>query len=152
MDKSFDDLFNEFFGDGKKKKKPTKNFFGDLFKNKKEKNDDYINNIIKMLSDFNDVNGKSGDSMGELDSELGEPDEIIFYEKDGMYFEERIWQDEEKKIIKTTISDEPFKMQNKKTLEEQLEEAIENEEYELAADLRDKIKKNTKKVSKKLDK
>jgi protein-arginine kinase activator protein McsA len=61
-----------------------------------------------------------------------------------MYFEKRMWYKPLGVIIKTLVSDEPLGPIKKKReipLQEQLEIAVESENYELAAELRDKIKK-----------
>lgn len=181
MAKNFNDLFNEFFGEDNKPEKPMKNvgdIIKDLFINKQEsKNnkEEDINNLINMLSEFTDLNEESSAISEQLDDKLGEPDEINRYTDGHLYYEEKIWENEEGRIIKTSVSDEPFEGQKyeyksheemdehftfdeyteifddslaeipvEKTLEEQLEEAIENEEYEEAARIRDLMNKNKK--------
>lgn len=135
----FDDLFNDFLNDKSN--------------NKKDDSADIMANLFKKLSNLNSFD-KEG-MMKQLDSSLGEPDEFENYEKDGVYFQKQIWNTTHGKVIKTVISDEPFKVgktETKKTrvpLETQLEDAVKEENYELAAKLRDRIaKRNEKKIKK----
>ena len=143
----FDSLFNDFMNDkSNNKKNEAENFMDKLF-NKLNDNGDIsdrdIFDHIKALKDF--------------DSSLGEPDKVESYEEDGMYYQKRIWETQHGKIIKTVISDVPFsksksKPETKKPripLEQQLETAVKEENYELAAKLRDRIeKRNANKVKK----
>lgn len=146
MSDKFDDLFNEFLGDDLNKSndnsKPTN--LNDI--------DDTINNLIKKM--VNDV-GDDLDISKYVNNNLGEPSEVRYYEEDGLYFTETTWETEIGLVKKTIVSDLPLDGYEKNStkielsLEEQLEEALENEEYEKAAKLRDSIKKQ-KKSKKKL--
>jgi hypothetical protein len=181
MGKDFNDLFNEFFGKDKKpngKSKKASDFIKDVFTNKDDSSvnrEEQISKIIEALSDFTDMDDEKYMMSEKLDMELGDPDEINRYTDGHLYYEEKIWDNEDGRIIKTSVSDEPFddglkyefrtedeiNMQfdlesydevfeinketpNEKSLEEQLDEAIENEEYEEAARIRDLINKNKK--------
>jgi hypothetical protein len=128
---NFDDLFNEFLG-------------------KNEENDEFLTNeakkIIDMIDGFKNINpdgiytGSELDKLDdELDNKLGEPDKIEYSTDGEMYFEKRMWYKPLGVIVKTLISDEP--LEPELPLEKQLQKAIEVEDYELAAELRDKIKK-----------
>ena len=135
----FDDLFNDFLNDKSN--------------NKKDDSADMMANLFKKLSNLKNFD-KEG-MMKELDSSLGEPDEFENYEENGVYFQKQIWNTTHGQVIKTVISDVPFKevkAETKKTrvpLETQLEVAVKEENYELAAKLRDRIaKRNEKKVKK----
>jgi len=135
----FDDLFNDFLNES-----PN---------NKKDDSADMMSNLFKKLSNLNNFD-KEG-MMKELDSKLGEPDEFENYEENGVYYQKQIWNTTHGQVIKTLISDVPFK--NKKTetkktrvpLETQLEVAVKEENYELAAKLRDRITKRNEKKNKK---
>lgn len=141
----FDDLFNDFMGDGSNKKR--------------SESDDMMTNLFKKLGSL----GKMGDgdfieqlkSLKAFDSTLGEPTKVISYEEDGVYYQKKIWETKHGQIIKTMISDVPFsekKDKAKKTrvpLELQLETAVSEENYELAAKLRDRISKREAKKAKK---
>ena len=86
---------------------------------------------------------------------MGEPDKLENYEENGVYFQKQIWNTKHGQVIKTILSDVPFskeKTERKKTripLEVQLETAIKEENYELAAKLRDKINKKNENKAKK---
>jgi protein-arginine kinase activator protein McsA len=135
----FDDLFNDFLNDKSN--------------NKKDDSADMMANLFKKLSNLKNFD-KEG-MMKELDSSLGEPDEFENYEENGVYFQKQIWNTKHGQVIKTVISDVPFKApktQIKKqriALEVQLENAVKVENYELAAKLRDRIaKRDANKVKK----
>jgi hypothetical protein len=148
---TFDDLFNKFFG-------------------KKKEEEDFINKeakkIIDMIDSFKHINpdgNYTGDELNKLDEELdiklGEPDEIEYSSDGEMYFEKRMWYKPLGVIIKTLVSDEPLgpptPPEPELPLNEQLEIAVNEENYELAAELRDKIKKavaKEKRLAKKLNK
>lgn len=146
MSDKFDDLFNEFLGNDLNSDKPRGK------KPKSSDSDGTINNLIKKI--VKDVT--NGMDIGNyVDNDLGEPSEIRYYEEDGLYFTETTWETEIGLVKKTIVSNLPldgYENNNTKievSLEEQLEEAIVNEEYEKAAKLRDSIKKQ-KKAKKKL--
>jgi hypothetical protein len=143
MDKSFDDLFNQFFG-GKRNKKKTDGDPLDFHKAK----DENIKKLIEMISNMEEITNP--ETAGQIDEQLGEADRVEYYEEDGMYFEKKTWKVFGGEMVKVLMSDEPF---NKKeeptlTLQEQLDEAVKNENYEIAAKLRDAIKKEEKKRKK----
>lgn len=146
MDKSFDDLFNEFF-------KPKSNF--DLFNT-------WMNEAKNMFNMFqNPINNSFNDSLeDEMEKALGQPDEILYYTEKDIYFEKRIWHTKQGDIIKTVMSDDPTvfgegvkfekvprgkealkeavkKAAKEKPLDLQLQEALEKEDYEKAAEIRD---------------
>jgi protein-arginine kinase activator protein McsA len=128
----FDELFNDFMNDG-------------VNNNNKDDSADIMANIFNKLSNLNgfDKNGM----MEELNESLGEPDDFKNYEENGMFFQKQIWNTKHGQVIKTIISDVPFakeKTKAKKTripLEVQLLSAVKEENYELAAKLRDRINK-----------
>jgi uncharacterized protein (DUF1697 family) len=119
MEKSFDDLFNEFF----------KNDNLNETNKKMEK-------LIKALTTPFDI-----ESRKNIEETLGVPDEIESFEDNGLFIRKQIWHTEKGDVIKMVVSDIPFESEPKKlSLEEQLEEALEKEDYETAAKLRDEIK------------
>jgi protein-arginine kinase activator protein McsA len=134
MDKSFDDLFNEFFN----RRKTDSN---DRMKEEARK-------IIESLTNF--VQSDKTENLERMfDQNLGEPDEIENFQEGHLYFERRVWHTETGDIVKLLVSDDPThfitKSQDKKpsqkvvqkTLEIQLEEALAVEDFEKAAELRD---------------
>jgi hypothetical protein len=143
MDKSFDDLFNQFFG-GKRNKKKTDGDPLDFHKAK----DENIKKLIEMISNMEEITNP--ETAGQIDEQLGEADRVEYYEEDGMYFEKKTWKVFGGEMVKVLMSDEPFdkKEEPTLTLQEQLDEAVKNENYEIAAKLRDAIKKEEKKRKK----
>jgi excinuclease UvrABC helicase subunit UvrB len=141
---TFDDLFDQFFGGKRNKKEKNGDDPLDFHKAK----DENIKKLIEMISNMEEITNP--ETAGQIDEQLGEADRVEYYEEDGMYFEKKTWKVFGGEMVKVLMSDEPF---NKKeeptlTLEEQLEEAVKNEEYEIAAKLRDAIKKEEKKRKK----
>jgi len=150
MGKTFDDLFNEFF-------------------NRRRSNatsiNDEIQKIIESLMSFKPTNVKTHDES--VEAELGEPDEIIEHTEMGMNFKKLIWNTPEGRFVKIVVTDvEPFpptppppdedpltvkRKKHSKSLEQRLKEAVEVEDYELAIELRDEIKKDRRKRKKKTD-
>ena len=139
---NFDDLFNKFLG-------------------KDDKNNEFLNSeakrIIDMIDSFKTINSTgayTGEELSKLDDELddklGKPDEIEYSSDGEMYFEKRMWYKPLGVIIKTLVSDEP--LEPELPLEQQLENAVNVENYELAAILRDKIKKSVAKEKRRLKK
>jgi hypothetical protein len=128
----FDELFNDFMNDGRNN-------------NNKDESPDIMANLFKKLSNLNsfDKNGM----MEGLNESLGEPDFFKNYEENGVFFQKQIWNTKHGQVIKTIVSDVPFakqKTEAKKTripLEVQLLSAVKEENYELAAKLRDRINK-----------
>ena len=124
--RNFDDLFNEFF-------------------NFKRRNgitpiQEEIKRIIDSLSSFNQIDQNR---MEQYSEELGEPDEIHKHEKNGVIIEKSIWNTPHGQIVKVIVTDKSDKPKEK-SLEEQLKEAVEAENYELAIKLRDQIKAASK--------
>lgn len=73
---------------------------------------------------------------------LGEPNEIEYFEKDGLYYQRNIWHAEYGRIMCNIPYDSP--PEGMYDLEEELKQAIDAEDYERAAELRDKINKQKK--------
>lgn len=138
MSKNFDDLFNEFFDQNNNfKENDSLGKFRDI--------KDKITDMVNQLKHFGE-NLNSDDD--EISKELGKPDSVHYFSDEHLFFEKSVWKTPTGDIIRIIGSDKPFKnsdnKENTKNLEKQLEEAINNEEYELAAQLRDKIKENKK--------
>ena len=140
MSNLFDDLFSQFFGKKNNKKESEKkhNSENELNPNPNNK----FNDIEKLIDLLSNSNGLDESVFSQkMDQELGEPNSVEYYEEDGMYFERKTWKGVfGGDVIKTAISDHPFKKENK-TLDELLLEAIDSENYEEAARLRDEISK-----------
>jgi excinuclease UvrABC helicase subunit UvrB len=137
MNKLFDELFNDFFNDD------SKHNIDDF---KKE-----VSKMIESLKSFDDISSID-DMEKEMEKALGEPDEIEYFEDRGLFVQKRIWHTLKGDIIKMLVSDIPFeiniefkkpviepKKQNIKSLEQQLQEAVNSENFEEAARIRDII-------------
>jgi excinuclease UvrABC helicase subunit UvrB len=132
--KSFDDLFNEFFN--------RKRLLNPM---------DEVKKLIESLTNNKMVDM---DIEGALSQQLGlnpdEPSSKEEYIEDGIKYTKLVWDTPNGKFVKIFITDVvenlPSKMVTNKSLEEQLQEAVDNEDYELAIKLRDQIKKKRKKV------
>jgi hypothetical protein len=141
MSNKFDDFFNEFFeNNGKNNKDENNNDERD--KTNQESVDMFINMINKFDED-------SKESLGEfLDKELGEPDKVEYFDDDDFYFEKRIWFTPTGKIVKIRMVEGPETPEefhtygSPRNLENELETAIQEENFEEAARLRDLINKN----------
>lgn len=152
MDKSFDDLFNEFFG------KKNDNF---------SKMREEARKIIEMLGNIHETNGSIDENIERMmDQNLGEPDEVINFQDGELFFEKRIWHTPTGDFVKVIVTDKPLSKEKpvvkkskkvvEKPLQQQLDEAIDNEDYEKAAQIRDlmnppKKRGRPKKSEKKVD-
>lgn len=129
MSNNFDDLVNDFL----KPKGPKRGkILGKII--------DTIVNFTKMKTDE--------ELEDAINKNLGEPDIIEEFEEDGLHIQRLVWNTPEgqfMKIVANPIDVEDFVFPQKKlTLEEQLEKAVEDEDYTLAIQLRDKIKAQKK--------
>lgn len=137
--KNFDDLFNEFFNRKKTNINPNVGLG--------------IKKIIEALTNFKTLNQEE-ELEKLMNNQLGEPDEIIDHIEEGFLFKKLVWHTAHGDFIKVIISEVlPEQSETKKpnkSLEEQLKDALEVEDYELAIKLRDQINgtKKTKKTKK----
>jgi hypothetical protein len=120
----FDDLFEKFFGRKPKPEEP-----------KSEPENSMSNDfVIKLLKSLKDEDG--------FKTNFGAPTLVEYYEKDGIYFKRETWEVEGGGKMSHLVGsnkpfdDEPIVL----TYDEQLAIALEQENYEEAARLRDKIK------------
>lgn len=133
MREDFDSLFNKFFG----KKKRLDSF-------DEEQDMQPIDDLIDKLNSFHVVTEDTQNSIYEKD--LGEPDEIERYEEDGYVFEKMVWYVNGGTVIKVNMITTPFDVENiyevedKLYLQQKLDMAVNEERYEDAVILRDKIK------------
>ena len=133
----FNDFFKKFFG--KKTEEPKKPI-------KKQPDDAFIESILGSLKLMKELSENNGDPSVAL----GPPDRIEYTERDGLFFRELVWiqNDGKGEIHSQEMSDVPFdreqlktKESKPKTLEDRLADALKNEDYEAAASLRDEINK-----------
>jgi len=134
---TFDELFDEFFNEknenNKDKKKP---------KSRKDDFGDELSSLMNTLANFRQIT--DADEQNEIDTEYGEPDKIEYFEEEGLFFKRSIWEVEDGEVVKLEVSDQPFQVEELKTLEELLQDALETENYELAAEIREEKNKNKK--------
>jgi hypothetical protein len=122
MSSIFDDLFDKFFNRRKTKKKPPE-------KEVLKPNTDFVNKLMKSIKD-----------MENFEKNFGPATKVEYYEKDGVYYRREIWKIDGGEMVHVVGQTHPFKEEAPKlSIEEQLAIAIENEDYEEAAILRDKI-------------
>jgi hypothetical protein len=123
MSNMFDDLFEKFFGRKPKPEEP---------KSEPEPiSNDFVFKLLKSL--------KESDGFR---TNFGPPTLVEYYEKDGIYFKRETWEVEGGGQMSHLIgSNQPFEDEPVVlTYGEQLAIALEEENYEEAARLRDKIK------------
>jgi excinuclease UvrABC helicase subunit UvrB len=141
MDKTFDELFNEFFK--RNNIKPEDKISEDL-KKKADK-------IIDLLTNFNHEAKSDEEQEKYMDEKLGTPDKIEYYNEGNKFFERKTWNTEHGDIIKISFSEDKslfLPPTEEKPLQEKLDEAVANEEFEKAASIRDEIKKTKKRIKK----
>lgn len=121
----FDDLFDKFFGRNRKNKKEEP---------QSPINSDFVDNLMKSIND-----------MGNFDKNFGPPTKVEYFESDGVFYKRDIWEIDGGEMVHLVGSNEPFQKESiVLTYDEQLVIALENEDYEEAAILRDKINLNKK--------
>ncbi len=133
--KTFDELFDSFFNNKNKKTRRKS-------KPKKDDVDNGLEKIIEALSNFKQI--EEHDLESEYDLEMGEPIKVQYFEDNGLFFKRSVWNVEKNgekgELVKLEVSDVPFEdKETDKTLEQCLEDALNNEDYEKAAEIRDKI-------------
>jgi hypothetical protein len=102
--------------------------------------------MVKLIDLLNDIADKQIDKESidnNIELALGEPDVLEKFEKDGLFYTRMTWKKAGGLIIKTIINEDS---DEEKTLEEKLADALEEEDYVLAAKLRDLIEKENKQV------
>ena len=134
--KTFDELYDEFFGGDKPKKSRRSKKTPDT-----GKLGDEMRKMIESLSSFRQIT--DADEQFEIDNEYGPADRVEYFTEDELFFKRSTWSVEDGEIVKLEVSDVPFE-EDSKTLEELLQDALESENYELAAEIRDEMNKNKK--------
>ena len=134
MYKNFDDLYEDFFN-------PESDKIPDIPENDMLA----ILNIISNITNTNPLDEfiQDGDTPPS-----GPPDQVEYYFEDGYNYEKSTWYTSNGDVVQLIIQhpddytgmDYPQK-KKEKTLQERLDEALVNEDYLLAARLRDEINK-----------
>lgn len=130
MSKINDDDFDALLNNDENENKKGKNEESDESDNKPPKAfRDFMKTLIQSM-----VNQDSN-----FENRYGDPHSVE-YSKDGEFYTQRkTWIINGGEVVEVTHSREPFDETPKLTLEERLAEAIEHEDYELAASLRDEL-------------
>jgi len=125
----FDDLFNDFFNKKRMQANPLH---------------EELKKLIETISVFKSIeNEKKLDE--EIDKELGKPTSIETRIDEGVLYKKLTWVTPHGSFVKIIVTDvEEETKKTTKSLEEQLKEAVELEEYELAIKIRDKITASNK--------
>lgn len=99
---------------------------------------DYIKDVMDKIQSFGD--SFSGENMDEiLEGEMGTPIEVTTYTEGNLNFTKKVWEIDDKRIVKITADIPEGIDYEDLSLEEKLKIAIQNEDYEKAAELRDEI-------------
>jgi len=136
MGKTFNELFGDFF------KRNSINPNDKLTESEKNK----AKQLLDLLSRGNDIHNVGDDQEKEMDEKLGKPDKIEFFNEGNTFFERRIWHTPMGDIEKLTFTNDPSLIiaLQPTDLKKQLDDAVENEEFEKACQLRDLINKKKK--------
>jgi len=128
----FNDLFNDFFNRRNKNANPLH---------------DELRKLMETIASFKSIENEKKLEQ-EIDKELGKPTQIEERVEDGVHYKKLTWVTPHGKFVKIIVTDaeEPKAKPRpqKKSLEQQLQEAVEAENYELAIELRDKIQSTNK--------
>lgn len=137
--KNFDDLFNEFF----KRKSSIAPIHNEI-----KKIIDSLTNYKKTELDVNEF-GSEEAIANHLGVDLSDPTSTEVYIQDGMKFTKLTWDTPKGRFVKIVVTDvldendgltsTPTDTPTEKSLEEQLQDAVDSEDFELAIKLRDDI-------------
>lgn len=137
MNNTFDDLFNEFF---KRNNIRPEDRINEAMKQ-------HAQRMIDMFSHFSELTDDDRLEK-QIDEQFGKPDKIECFNEGDLFIERRTWHTSQGDIIKTVVMDDPSLPRQApvtiKMLQDKLNAALENEEYEKAAAIRDEIKKRKK--------
>lgn len=125
--KMFDDLFDKFFGRNRKPKEEPRDEKAELIVNR-----DFVNKLMDSIK-----------NMENFNKNFGPPTKVEYAEIDGVYYKRETWNTHGGEMVHVMSSNEPFKREPiQLSDEEMLKLAVENENYEEAVRLRDKINLN----------
>lgn len=131
--KNFDDLFNEFFNE----RAPINPIHNEI-----KKIIDTLTNYKKTELDVNEF-GSEEEIANHLGLNLSNPTSTEEHIQDGMKFTKLTWDTPKGKFVKIVVTDvideNDSIISTEKSLEEQLQDAVDNEDFELAIKLRDSI-------------
>ena len=130
----FESLFEKYFGKSKRS----------------EINSEELDSFAEMIEKLNDLTDsfnltESGFEPDEDD--LGDPDKVVFFDENGFSFRKTTWNVDGGKVVKVEMISSPIDEPKQISHEEQLKLAVESEDYEKAAKLRDIIRDKKNKNS-----
>lgn len=123
----FESLFEKYFGKSKRSEIDS------------EERDNFAE-MIEKLNEMTDSFNLSDSGFDPDEDELGEPEDIIFFEENGFSFQKTTWNAEGGKIVKVEMISSPIDRPKSVNHEKKLKMVVDNEDYEEAAKLRDIIK------------
>lgn len=140
MDKTFNELFDEFF------KRNNINPNDKLT----DKTKDNAKKMLDLLTNPKNIEHIDEEVEKQIDLTLGTPDKVEFFNEGSIFFERKTWNTPTGDLIKLIVTDDPsLKIAPQpQNLQKEMEKAVENEEFEKAALIRDKIKKIKKEQKK----
>jgi hypothetical protein len=130
----FESLFEKYFGKSKRSEIDSEEL-------------DSFAEMIEKLNDLTDSFNLTDGGFEPDEDELGEPDKVIFFEENGFSFQKTTWNVEGGQIVKVEMISSPIDEPKQISHEEQLKLAVESEDYEKAAKLRDIIRDKKNKNS-----
>lgn len=95
--------------------------------------------IQRVMDNIPFLEPNSREAVDYLFQILGEPNQVFYFEEDGLYYEQNVWKAEYGHIICNIPYDSP--PEGMYNLEEELKIALANEDYERAVEIRDLMKK-----------
>lgn len=98
--------------------------------------------IQRVMDNMPFLEPSSEEAEDYLFDVLGKPSEIHYFERDGLYYQQNVWDAEHGKILCNIPYDSP--PEGMYNLDEELKIALEKEDYERAAEIRDLINKKNK--------
>ncbi len=109
--------------------------------------DEKTQKVLDIIKIINSIGDDTFLDKNKIDEKLGKPDKVEYYNEGELFFTKKTWITPIGQIIKTTVSqdDTLIPAPSEKTLEDKLEEAVLEENYEKAAAIRDEIKKRKRK-------
>lgn len=140
MDKTFNELFDEFFK--RNNINPNDKLTG--------KTKDNAKKMLDLLTNPKNIEHIDEEVEKQIDLTLGTPDKVEFFNEGSIFFERKTWNTPTGDLIKLIVTDDPsLKIAPQpQNLQKEMEKAVENEEFEKAALIRDKIKKIKKEQKK----
>lgn len=100
---------------------------------------DEIKDVISKLQNMTDESFNNEEIDGIFKSEMGEPSQIIEYTEGNIDYTKKVWETKDGKIVRIMATTKDGVKYEDLSLDEKLEMAIQNEDYEEAAKIKEKI-------------